>query len=177
MKNLKGTKTEQNLQAAFAGESEARTKYTFYASKAKQEGYNYISDVFEETAGNELAHAKIWFKLLNEDAIPSTEENLKDAAKGEDYEHTDMYAEFAKTAKSEGFDDIAFLFESVGTIEKQHNERYQKILNDLNTGKAFKRDGVVMWKCSNCGHIHVAESAPEECPVCKHPKAFFETNN
>ncbi len=173
MANLKGTKTEANLMAAFAGESQARNKYTYYASKAKKEGFNQIAKFFEETANNEKEHAKIWFKLLH-DGIGSTEDNLLDAAEGENYEWTDMYAGFAKDAKAEGFDDIAFLFEEVGKIEKEHEERYRKLLYNIKTGKVFTRDGKQVWICSNCGHIHVGENAPEECPVCAHPKAYFE---
>jgi len=173
MKSLKGTKTEANLKAAFAGESQARNKYTFYASKARKEGFNQIADFFEETANNEKEHAKIWFKLLY-DGIQSTEENLKDGAAGENYEWTEMYAEFAKTAKEEGFDKIAFLFEKVAEIEKHHEERYLKLLANLKEGKVFEREEKVAWKCGNCGHIHYGEKAPEVCPVCEHPKAYFE---
>ncbi len=171
---LKGTKTEANLMAAFAGESQARNKYTYYASKAKKEGYEQIAAIFTETADNEKEHAKMWFKLLHEDTVPSTIENLKDAAEGENYEWTDMYAEFAKTAKEEGFDRIAYLFEAVGKIEKEHEERYRKLLANIEEGKVFELGDVVVWKCRNCGHIHVGEKAPEVCPVCAHPKAYFE---
>jgi len=171
--NLKGTKTEANLKAAFAGESQARNKYTYYASQARKEGLNQIAAFFEETANNEKEHAKIWFKLLN-DGIKSTEENLKDAAGGENYEWTDMYAEFAKTAREEGFDEIADLFEKVGEIEKEHEQRYLKLLENLKEGKVFERKEKQAWKCTNCGHIHYGEKAPEVCPVCKHPRAFFE---
>lgn len=170
---LKGTKTEANLMEAFAGESQARNKYTYFAAMAKKEGLNQIAEVFEETAYNEKEHAKIWFKLLH-DGIPSTEQNLKDAAGGENYEWTNMYADFAKTAKEEGFDKIAFLFEKVGQIEKEHEERYLKLLQNLKEGKVFARDAKIEWKCGNCGHIHYGEKAPEVCPVCDHPKAFFE---
>lgn len=173
MKDIKGTKTESNLATAFAGESQARNKYTYFASAARKEGYNQIGDIFEETAGNEKEHAKMWFKLLN-DGIGTTAENLKAAAAGENYEWTDMYAKFAKEAKEEGFDRIAFLFEAVGKIEKEHEERYLKLLKSLDEGKVFKADGVVVWKCANCGHIHVGQCAPEVCPVCAHPKAYFE---
>ena len=172
--NLKGTKTEANLMAAFAGESQARNKYTYYASKAKKEVYEQIAAIFEETAGNEKEHAKIWFKLLHENDIPSTVENLKDAANGENYEWTDMYDSFAKTAKEEGFDHIAFLFEEVGKIEKEHEERYKKLLANVEEGKVFECGEVKMWKCRNCGHIHIAVSAPAVCPVCAHPKSYFE---
>ena len=172
--NLKGSKTEANLMAAFAGESQARNKYTYYASAAKKEGYNQIADIFEETAGNEKEHAKIWFKLLHDGSVPKTEENLKDAAAGEHYEWTDMYAGFAKTAKEEGFDKIAFLFEEVGKIEKEHEERYQKLLNNLTQGKVFEREEPQMWVCANCGHIHYCNKAPEKCPVCDHPMAYFK---
>jgi rubrerythrin len=171
--NLKGTKTEANLMAAFAGESQARNKYTFYASKARKEGLNQIADFFEETANNEKEHAKIWFKLLH-DGIQSTDENLKDGAAGENYEWTEMYAEFAKTAKEEGFDKIAFLFEKVGEIEREHEQRYLKLLDNLKEGKVFNREEKQAWKCGNCGYIHYGEKAPEVCPVCDHPKAYFE---
>ena len=171
---LKGSKTEQNLMTAFAGESQARNKYTFFASKAKKEGYEQIAAIFQETADNEKEHAKLWFKLLNGGAIGSTEENLKAAAAGENYEWTDMYAEFAKTAKEEGFTRIAYLFEEVGKIEKEHEERYLKLLENVKEGKVFEAGEVKIWKCRNCGHIVVGTSAPEVCPVCNHPKAFFE---
>ena len=171
---LKGTKTEQNLLTAFAGESQARNKYTYYASKAKKDGYEQIAAIFEETANNEKEHAKIWFKLLHNNAIPSTVENLKDAANGENYEWTDMYDEFARIAKEEGFDHIAFLFESVGKIEKHHEERYKKLLENIEEGLVFSKDGDRMWICRNCGHIHFGKEAPEICPVCAHPKAYFE---
>lgn len=171
---LKGSKTEQNLMTAFAGESQARNKYTYYASKAKKDGYEQIAAIFEETANNEKEHAKIWFKLLHNGEIPTTTENLKDAANGENYEWTEMYDEFAKTAKEEGFDHIAFLFESVGKIEKHHEERYKKLLENIDDGLVFSKDGDRMWICRNCGHIHFGKSAPEVCPVCSHPKAYFE---
>lgn len=173
MANLKGTKTEANLMAAFAGESQARNKYTYYASKAKKDGYEQIAQLFLETANNEKEHAKIWFKLLH-DGIPSTAENLKDAADGENYEWTDMYAAFAKEAREEGFDDIAFLFEQVGEIEKEHEARYRKLLANIEGGLVFSRDGDMIWQCSNCGHIVVGKQAPEVCPVCAHPKAYFQ---
>ena len=171
---LKGSKTEQNLMTAFAGESQARNKYTFFASQAKKDGYEQIAAIFQETADNEKEHAKLWFKLLNGGAIGSTEENLKSAAAGENYEWTDMYAEFAKTAKEEGFARIAYLFEEVGKIEKEHEERYLKLLENVKEGKVFEAGEVKIWKCRNCGHIIVGTSAPEVCPVCNHPKAFFE---
>ena len=171
---LKGSKTEQNLMTAFAGESQARNKYTFFASQAKKDGYEQIAAIFQETADNEKEHAKLWFKLLNGGAIGSTEENLKAAAAGENYEWTDMYAEFAKTAKEEGFARIAYLFEAVGKIEKEHEERYLKLLENVKEGKVFEAGEVKIWKCRNCGHIVVGTSAPEVCPVCSHPKAFFE---
>lgn len=171
---LKGSKTEQNLMTAFAGESQARNKYTFFASQAKKDGYEQIAAIFQETADNEKEHAKLWFKLLNGGAIGSTEENLKAAAAGENYEWTDMYAEFAKTAKEEGFARIAYLFEEVGKIEKEHEERYLKLLENVKEGKVFEAGEVKIWKCRNCGHIVVGTSAPEVCPVCNHPKSFFE---
>ncbi len=171
---LKGSKTEQNLMTAFAGESQARNKYTYFASKAKKEGYEQIAAIFEETANNEKEHAKMWFKLLNNGQIPSTAENLKAAAEGENFEWTDMYAEFAKTAKKEGFDRIAYLFEEVGKIEKEHEERYLKLLDNVNGELVFSKDGEKIWKCRNCGHICVGKEAPDVCPVCNHPQAFFE---
>jgi rubrerythrin len=171
---LKGSKTEQNLMAAFAGESQARNKYTYYASQAKKEGYEQIADIFLETAENEKEHAKIWFKELHGGKVPKTVENLKDAAAGENYEHTTMYKEFAETAKAEGFDQIAKLFEMVGGIEKEHEERYLALLKNIEEGVVFKKDKVVMWKCRNCGYIHVGEEAPAVCPVCKHAQSFFE---
>ena len=166
MKELKGTKTEKNLQEAFAGESQARNKYTYYASKAKKDGYVQIAKIFEETAANEKEHAKIWFKLLHGGEIPGTMENLEDAAAGENYEWTDMYDRMAKEAKEEGFDHIAFLFESVGQIEKEHEARYKKLLANIEGGLVFSRDGDMMWQCSNCGHIVIGPKAPEVCPVC-----------
>ncbi|MDO5552985.1 MAG: rubrerythrin family protein [Planctomycetia bacterium] len=174
MASLKGTKTEANLQAAFAGESQARNKYTYYASKARKEGYNQIADLFEETAGNEKEHAKLWFKFLHEEAIPDTVTNLKDAADGENFEWTDMYAKFAEEAKAEGFHKIAFLFEQVGKIEKEHEERYRKLLKNIEEGIVFSRDGEMVWQCANCGHIVVGKKAPEVCPVCAHPKSYFQ---
>ena len=172
MKDLKGTKTEANLWAAFAGESQARNKYTYFASKAKKDGYVQIAKIFEETAANEKEHAEIWFKLLN--GIGSTAENLKSAAEGENYEWTDMYFEMAKDAREEGFDHIAFLFDEVGKIEKEHEERYRKLLANVEGGLVFSRDGDMIWQCSNCGHIHVGKKAPEVCPVCVHPQAYFQ---
>ena len=171
---LKGSKTEANLMAAFAGESQARNKYTYYASKAKKEGDEQIAAIFEETANNEKEHAKMWFKELHGGDIPTTLDNLNDAADGENYEWTDMYDEFAKTAKEEGFDRIAYLFEAVGKIEKEHEERYRKLIENVEGGLVFSRDGDRIWKCRNCGHIVIGKSAPEVCPVCAHPKAFFE---
>ena len=172
MKDLKGTKTEQNLMTAFAGESQARNKYTYFASKAKKEGYNQIAAIFEETANNEKEHAKMWFKLLN--GIGTTAENLKAAAEGENYEWTDMYDGFAKIAEEEGFDHIAFLFRGVAAIEKEHEERYKKLLNNVENELVFSKDGDAIWQCANCGHIVVGKKAPEVCPVCAHPKAYFQ---
>ena len=174
MPDLKGTKTEANLMAAFAGESQARNKYTYFASKAKKEGYQQIAAIFEETAQNEKEHAKIWFKLLKGGEIPTTAENLKEAADGENYEWTDMYDTFAKEAKEEGFDHIAFLFEEVGKIEKEHEERYLKLLENVKDGLVFSKDGDKIWKCRNCGHIVVGKEAPGLCPVCNHPQSYFE---
>ncbi|MDO5425072.1 MAG: rubrerythrin family protein [Eubacteriales bacterium] len=171
---LKGSKTEKNLMTAFAGESEARNKYTFYASKARKEGYVQIANLFQETADNEKEHAKMWFKLLHGGEIADTATNLEDAAQGENYEWTDMYAEFAKVAKEEGFDHIAFLFEGVAKIEKEHEERYRKLLANIENGEVFKRGEVCIWQCSNCGHIHVGLEAPQVCPVCAHPQAYFQ---
>ncbi len=170
---LKGTKTEQNLMTAFAGESQARNKYTYYASKAKKDGYEQIAAIFEETANNEKEHAKIWFKLLH-NGMPDTKANLLDAANGENYEWTDMYEGFAKTAKEEGFDDIAYLFTEVGKIEKEHEERYRQLLDNIESGKVFIKEQPKMWICRNCGHIHFGEKAPEVCPVCNHPQSYFE---
>ena len=169
---LKGSKTEANLMAAFAGESQARNKYTYFASVARKEGYEQIAAIFEETAQNEKKNEKMWFKELG--GIGNTAENLKAAADGENYEWTDMYAEFAKTAKEEGFDRIAFLFEGVAKIEKEHEERYLKLLENVKDGKVFEAGEVKIWKCRNCGHIVVGTKAPEVCPVCSHPQAFFE---
>lgn len=172
MKDLKGTKTEANLQTAFAGESMARNKYSYYASKAKKDGYVQIAELFEETAANEKEHAKLWFKLLH-GGIGTTAENLKDAAAGENYEWTDMYATFAKEAKEEGFDEIAALFEGVAAIEKRHEERYLKLLANVEGGLVFSRDGDMMWQCGNCGHVVIGKKAPEVCPVCAHPQSYF----
>lgn len=173
MPELKGSKTEANLMTAFAGESQARNKYTYYASKAKKDGYVQIAALFEETANNEKEHAKIWFKLLH-GGIGDTIDNLKDAAAGENYEWTDMYAGFAKTAREEGFDHIADLFEGVAKIEKEHEERYLKLVKNLEDGLVFSRDGDVIWQCANCGHIVIDKKAPEVCPVCAHPQAYFQ---
>ncbi len=173
MKDLKGTKTEANLAAAFAGESQARNKYTYYASKAKKEGYEQIAQLFLDTAENEKEHAKLWFKLLH-DGIGTTAENLKDAAEGENYEWTDMYAQMAKDAREEGFDYIANLFEGVAAIEKEHEERYRKLLAHVEGGLVFSRDGEMIWECRNCGHIHIGKDAPKVCPVCAHPQAYFK---
>jgi len=172
--NLKGTKTEKNLQEAFAGESMARNKYTYFASKAKKDGYEQIAAIFQETADNESAHAKIWFKLLCGGDIPTTAENLKAAAAGENEEWTEMYARMAAEAKEEGFDKIAFLFEKVGTIEKEHEERYLALLENVNENKVFTKTEKSVWICRVCGHIHDAVSAPGACPVCAHPQAYFE---
>ena len=169
---LKGSKTEQNLIAAFAGESQARNKYTYFASTAKKEGYEQIAAIFQETADNEKEHAKMWFKELK--LLGNTAENLLAAAEGENYEWTDMYATFAKEAKEEGFDRIAALFEGVAKIEKEHEDRYRALLSNVEEGKVFKRGDVVIWQCSNCGHIVVSTQAPEICPVCSHPKAYFQ---
>ena len=174
MENIKGTKTEKNLMEAFAGESQARNKYTYFASKAKKEGYEQIAAIFEETALNEKEHAKIWFKLLNGGEIPSTIENLQAAADGENFEWTDMYDRMAKEAREEGFERIAFLFDAVGKIEKEHEERYKKLLENVEGDLVFSKDGDKIWKCRNCGHICIGKEAPEVCPVCNHPKAFFE---
>lgn len=172
--NLKGSKTEANLMAAFAGESQARNKYTYYASKAKKDGYVQIAQLFEETANNEKEHAKIWFKLLHDNAIPDTAANLLDAANGENYEWTEMYAEFAETAKAEGFDHIAYLFSEVGKIEKAHEERFRKLLSNVEQKVVFSKDGDVMWECSNCGHLVFGKDAPQVCPVCAHPQSYFK---
>lgn len=171
---LKGSKTEANLMAAFAGESQARNKYTYYASKARKEGYEQIAAIFEETANNEKEHAKMWFKILHNDAVPTTAENLLDAAQGENFEWTDMYATFAKEAKEEGFTRIAYLFEAVAKIEKEHEERYRKLLANVEGEAVFSKDGDVIWQCANCGHIMIGKKAPVKCPVCDHPQAYFQ---
>ena len=172
MKELKGTKTEKNLWEAFAGESQARNKYTYFASKAKKDGYVQIAKIFEETAANEKEHAEIWFKLLG--GIGSTAENLKSAAEGENYEWTDMYAQMAKDAREEGFDHIAFLFDEVGKIEMEHEERYLKLLANVEGGLVFSRDGDDIWQSSNCAQIRIGKKAPEMSPVCAHPQAYFQ---
>ena len=172
--NLKGSKTEKNLMDAFAGESQARNKYTYYASKAKKDGYEQIAAIFEETANNEKEHAKMWFKELHDGAVPDTATNLKDAADGENYEWTNMYEDFAKTAREEGFDEIAEKFEAVAKIEKSHEERYLKLLKNIEDKKVFSADGETIWVCRNCGHIVIGKDAPETCPVCNHPRAYFE---
>lgn len=171
---LKGSKTEENLRKAFAGESEARNKYTYFASKAKKDGYEQIAALFEETAGNEKEHAKMWYKELHGGEIPSTEENLKEAIAGENYEWTDMYEEFAKTAEEEGFKELAFKFRAVGQIEKHHEERFKKLLKNIEDKVVFSKDEDTIWICRNCGHVVVGKYAPEICPVCKHPKSYFE---
>jgi rubrerythrin len=171
---LKGSKTEKNLMEAFAGESQARNKYTYFASKAKKEGYEQIAAIFQETADNEKEHAKLWFKLLCGGDIPTTAQNLADAAAGENFEWTDMYDRMAKEAKEEGFDHIAFLFEEVGKIEKEHETRYKKLLENVQDGKVFEAGEIKIWKCRNCGHIVVGTKAPAVCPVCTHPQAYFE---
>lgn len=172
MKDIQGTRTEANLKTAFAGESQALAKYSMFASRAKKEGYVQISNLFAETAGNEKEHASMWLKLLN--GMGTTAENLKVAAAGENYEWTEMYANFAREAREEGFLEIADLFDGVARIEKTHEERYLKLLQNIESGTVFKKDGVVVWKCGNCGHIHVAQEAPEVCPVCAHPQSYFE---
>ena len=171
---LKGSKTESNLMTAFAGESQARNKYTYFASKAKKEGYEQISEIFTETANNEKEHAKMWFKLLNGGEIGTTSENLKAAAEGENYEWTEMYKEFAETAKEEGFDHIAYLFEEVAKIEKEHEQRYLKLLGNVNDNLVFKKGEEIVWVCRNCGHVYVGKEAPKVCPVCAHPQSYFE---
>ena len=177
MPELKGSKTEKNLMEAFAGESQARNEYTFFASKAKKEGYEQIAAIFQETADNEKEHAKIWFKLLHDGDVPTTTENLKAAADGENFEWTDMYDRMAKEAREEGFTKIAYLFEAVGKIEKEHEERYKKLLDNVNGELVFSKDGDKIWKCRNCGHIVIGKEAPKVCPVCAHPQAYFEIKN
>ena len=174
MKPIHGTKTEQNLMEAFAGESQARNKYTYYASKARKDGYEQIAALFEETAANEKEHAKIWFKLLHGGAVPSTLENLKDAAEGENYEWTDMYDTFAKEAEEEGFTKLAYQFRAVAAIEKAHEERYRALLQNVEMQKVFEKSEETMWECRNCGHLVMGKKAPEVCPVCAHPKSYFE---
>ena len=171
---LKGSKTEKNLMEAFAGESQARNKYTYFASKARKDGYEQIAAIFEETANNEKEHAKLWFKLLQGGEIQGTIENLKMAAEGENYEWTDMYAEFAKTAEDEGFTRIAYLFNEVAKIEKEHEERYRKLRENIENGVVFEKKEQTMWICRNCGHVHYGEKAPKVCPVCAHPQSYFE---
>lgn len=173
MAELKGSQTEKNLMAAFAGESQVRNKYTFYAKKAKKDGYVQIGEIFEETANQEMAHAKLWFKILN-GGIPDTLQNLEDGQSGEDWEWSDMYPSFAKTAREEGFDEIAALFERVAEVEKSHKERYEKLVHNIKEGIVFSRDGDMIWQCSYCGHIHVGQKAPEVCPVCGHPQGYFK---
>lgn len=172
--NLKGTRTEANLMAAFAGESQARNKYTYYASKAKKDGYEQIGNLFLETAENEKEHAKIWFKLLHDGAVPDTMANLADAAAGENFEWTDMYARMAKEAKEEGFNDIALLFSKVADVEKEHEERYRALLNNIKNDEVFKKPAKQVWQCANCGHLHEGDAAPGVCPVCAHPQAYFQ---
>lgn len=174
MKDLKGTKTEKNLQDAFAGESQARNKYTYFASKARKDGYEQIAAIFEETANNEKEHAKMWFKLLEGGAIRSTRENLKAAAEGENYEWTDMYDRMAQEAEEEGFSEIAAKFRSVAAIEKHHEERYRKLLQNIEEALVFSREGDAIWVCRNCGHVVVGKQAPKVCPVCAHPQSYFE---
>jgi len=173
-KDFDKSKTYKNLQTAFAGESQAHTKYLYYASRAKKDGYEQLAEVFTETAGNEKEHAKIWFKYLHDGAVPETTENLKDAISGEDYEWTDMYKKFAEEARAEGFEEIAAKFEGVGSIEKEHEERFAKFLKNIDDDVIFKSDKVTVWKCRNCGYVFTGEEAPEVCPVCAHPQSFFE---
>ena len=174
MKDLRDSKTYENLMTAFAGESQARNKYTYFASAAKKEGYEQIAAIFEETANNEKEHAKMWFKLLNDGAVPSTMENLKAAAEGENYEWTDMYDNFAKVAEEEGFKDIASKFRLVAAIEKEHEERYLKLLSNMKEDRVFEKEDTTVWVCRNCGYVHVGKTAPKVCPVCNHPQAYFE---
>jgi rubrerythrin len=172
--NIKGTRTEANLMAAFAGETQARVKYEYYASKARKDGYEQIADLFAITSANEKEHAKIWFKILHGGAVPETKINLADCAAGEHYEWTDMYVKFAKEARDEGFEPIARLFDGVAAVEKAHEERYRKLLANVEGGLVFSREGDMIWECSNCGHLHIGKSAPELCPVCAHPQAYFK---
>ncbi len=174
MKDLKGTKTEANLMTAFAGESQARNKYTYYASKAKKEGFEQVAAIFEETAGNEKEHAKMWFKLLCGGEIPDTVTNLTDAANGENFEWTEMYETFAKEAAEEGFDEVARLFKAVGAIEKEHEARYKTLIANIKEERVFKKEESTVWVCRNCGHVHVGKVAPKVCPTCNHPQAYFE---
>ena len=171
---LKGSKTEENLMTAFAGESQARNKYTYYASKARKDGYEQIAAIFEETANNEKEHAKMWFKELHGGEVPATLDNLKDAAAGENFEWTDMYKGFAEVAREEGFDHIAFLFEEVAKIEKEHENRYKKLISNIEEGLVFSNDGDTIWICRNCGHVVIGSKVPDVCPVCAHPKSYFE---
>ena len=177
MNELKGTRTEANLMTAFAGESQARNKYTYYASKAKKEGYEQIAAIFEETAGNEKEHAKMWFKLLCGGEIPDTITNLEDAANGENYEHTEMYKEFAEVAEEEGFKDIARLFKAVGAIEKEHEARYRTLIDNIKKERVFNKEESTVWVCRNCGHVHVGKMAPKVCPTCNHPQSYFEVKS
>ena len=172
--NLKGSKTEKNLMTAFAGESQARNKYSYYASKAKKDGYEQLAAIFEETANNEKEHAKLWFKELHGGSVPNTITNLEDAANGENYEWTEMYKEFAETAKEEGFDRIAKLFEMVGEIEKEHEKRYLKLLQNIKDDRVFHKNENKIWVCRNCGHVYEGNDAKEVCPVCAHPQSFME---
>ena len=172
--DFENSQTKKNLEAAFAGESQAHTKYRYYASRAKKDGYVQISNIFTETAGNEAEHAKLWFKYLHDGAVPDTLQNLNDAAAGENYEWTEMYEDFAKTAEAEGFTEIAEKFRGVGAVEKAHEERYQKLAARVEAGEVFTHEGVKVWKCLNCGHLHVGPEAPEVCPVCNHPQGYFE---
>ncbi|MDR1735708.1 MAG: rubrerythrin family protein [Oscillospiraceae bacterium] len=174
MPELKGSRTEANLMAAFAGESQARNKYTYYAGQAKKDGYERVAAIFTETADNEKEHAKIWFKLLKGGTVPTTTENLRDAASGEHYEWDEMYAQFANEAKAEGFDDIARLFSMVGSVERHHEERYLALLGQIENGLMFKKDGKITWTCRNCGYVYESDAAVEKCPVCSHPKSYME---
>ncbi|MCL2093121.1 MAG: rubrerythrin family protein [Treponema sp.] len=174
MAKLKGTRTEANLLTAYAGESQVHTKYMYYADKAEEEGYPLLGTIFREASGNEREHAKIWFKFLHGEKIPSTRENLRDAMEGEDFEHNEMYAEFAQTAREEGFEKLAFLFESIGKIEKEHGDRFRKLLDGLEQGLVAPHDDTILWQCDYCGHGIIEKEAPELCPVCEYPKAFFE---
>ncbi|MDR3297954.1 MAG: rubrerythrin family protein [Candidatus Nomurabacteria bacterium] len=174
MREIEGTRTEKNLNEAFAGECQARVKYEYYASQARKDGYEQIAEIFLESSGNEREHAKLWFKQLHGGKVPETLANLKDAAGGENYEHEDMYVRMAREAREEGFEEIAKMFEGVGDIEAQHEERYRKLVENIEEGMVFKGDGVTVWRCRNCGYIHIGEEAPEMCPICAHPRGFFE---